>query len=172
MKDMIKKLHFRRALSEDINAASIILKQAAQQMLDEGKHQWTHSYPTEVHVRADVERGVGYVLEDDKEIVGYCAVMFDGEPAYNNIEGNWLSYDRYVVVHRLAVRKDRKGTGLGRIFMETIENYAKDCDIYSFKIDTNFDNYHMLGLLNKLGFTYCGEVMYESGRRKAFEKRL
>ena len=160
------------ASSGDIDAASMILKQAARQMMDEGKQQWTHYYPTEVHVRDDVERGVGYVLEDDNGIVGYCAVVLDGEPAYNHLEGNWLSNDRYVVVHRLAVRMDRKGIGLGRIFMETIENYAKDHGIYCFKIDTNFDNQSMLGLLNKLGFIYCGEVIYESGRRMAFEKLL
>lgn len=168
--NLSERIQFRKATNQDVEASSNILKWAAQQMMDEGKQQWDHTYPTEVHVQADVDRGVGYVLEYDKEIIGYCAIVFDGEPVYNDIQGQWLSDYPYIVVHRMALRPDMKGLGLGRLFMETAERYAKDSGVYSFKVDTNFDNYSMLTLLEKLGFTYCGEIFFEGGSRKAFEK--
>lgn len=163
---------FRKAAESDVPAITAILKMAVRQMLAEGKQQWNENYPDEIHVRADIDKGVGYVLERDKEIVAYAAVVFGGEPAYDSLDGKWLSDEKYVVVHRMAVSQTMKGKGLGRVFMETIEEYARTLGVKSFRIDTNFDNYAMLALLNKLDFTFCGEIQYESGSRKAFEKLI
>ncbi len=167
-----ESLRFRRADVADVQAVAAILKAAARRMLAEGKQQWDESYPTETHVRADVENGVGYVLERDGAVVGYAAVVFTGEPAYDDLYGQWLSDERYVVVHRVAVAQDGQRKGLGRALMTAVEDYARSLGIRSFRIDTNFDNFTMLGLLEKLGFAYCGEVMYERGSRKAFEKMI
>lgn len=145
---------------------------AVERMLAEGKRQWTESYPTADHVRADIERSVGYVLEDDGRVTAYGAVVFDGEPAYDDLAGEWLTDEPYVVVHRLAVAQYAQGRGVGGLFLEAAGNLARERGVGSFRIDTNFDNFAMLHLLDKLGFAYCGEVRYEGGSRKAFEKEL
>ena len=44
--------------------------------------------------------------------------------------------------------------------------------VTSFRVDTNYDNFYMLRIFDKLGFTYCGEVCYDSGLRRAYEKLL
>lgn len=163
---------FRKATESDVPAITAILKMDVRQMLAEGKQQWNENYPNEIHARADTDKGVGYVLEREKEVVAYAAVVFDGEQAYDSIDGKWLSDEKYVVVHRMAVSQTMKSKGIGRVFMQTIEEYARSLGVKSFRIDTNFDNYAMLALLNKLGFTYCGEIQYESGSRKAFEKLI
>lgn len=165
-------LQFRKATAADVDASAKILRQAARQMMEEGKRQWTETYPTDVHVKADIERGVGYVLVSEGNVIGYCAVVFDGEPAYSSLSGCWLTEKPYVVVHRIALNRDFKGKGLGEFLMKLIEKLAIDRGMESFRIDTNYDNFSMLGLLDKLGFSYCGEVTYESGSRKAFEKIL
>lgn len=167
-----ESVRFRRADVADVQAVAAILKAAARRMLAEGKQQWDESYPAETHVRADVENGVGYVLERDGAVVGYAAVVFTGEPAYDDLDGQWLSDEKYVVVHRVGVAQDEQRRGLGRALMAAVEDYARSLGISSFRIDTNFDNFAMLGLLEKLGFTYCGEVRYERGSRKAFEKMI
>lgn len=170
--DMSNKIVLKKATEADIPIATRILRDAAQRMMDEGKQQWSETYPTEIHVRADVDRGVGYVLESEGAVIGYCAIVFDGEPAYNQIQGEWLSDKPYIVVHRMALRGDMRGKGFGRLFMELVERYAIENNVPSFRIDTNFDNFSMLALVEKLGFTYCGDVTYESGSRRAFEKLI
>ena len=167
-----ESLMFRKAEASDIAEISGILKKAVERMLAEGKRQWDENYPNETHVLTDIENGVGYVLEDAGKVVGYAAVVFTGEPAYENIDGKWLSDGRYVVVHRLAVSQSAKGKGLGRTVINAVEDFARSLGIHSFKIDTNFDNAVMLGMLDRLGFTYCGEIKYEKGSRKAFEKLI
>lgn len=171
-KQVSETLLFRKAGLADLPGISAILKQAVTRMLTEGKCQWNENYPTATHVRADIENGVGYVLESNGKVVGYGAVVFTGEPAYDHLKGSWLTDGKYVVVHRLAVNREAKEKGLGRTFMQAVEDYAKTKKVPSFRVDTNFDNDAMLALLHRLGFTHCGEIRYESGPRLAFEKKL
>lgn len=171
-KQITETLLFRKADMADVPAISAILKQAVTRMLVEGKCQWNENYPTATHVRADIANGAGYVLESNGTVVGYGAVIFTGEPAYDHLKGSWLTDGRYVVVHRLAVNRESKERGLGRTFMQAVEEYAKTKKVPSFRVDTNFDNDAMLTLLHRLGFTHCGEIRYESGPRLAFEKKL
>lgn len=163
---------FRKATEADIAPAGAILRQAVDRMLAEGKQQWDHSYPNETHIRADIDRSIAYVLELDGEVVAYGAVLFDGEPAYDIIDGKWLSDDAYVVVHRLATLMSSQRTGLAMTYLRAVEHLAHSQGIRSFRVDTNFDNIRMLNLLAKAGFTYCGQVLYPRGPRKAFEKTL
>lgn len=163
---------FRKAEAADIDAIMEILQGAVRKMLAEGKKQWTEKYPNRIHASADINQGVGYVLTQGDKVVAYGAVVFDGEPVYNNLDGKWLSDLPYVVVHRLAVDTEIHGKGIGAKFFKSVGDLAISRNVRSFRVDTNYDNFAMLHLLPKLGFTYCGEVVYESGFRKAFEKLL
>ena len=53
-----------------------------------------------------------------------------------------------------------------------IENLCIEQQIYSIKVDTNFDNIPMLKILDKLNYSYCGEIFFEGAARKAYEKVL
>jgi acetyltransferase, GNAT family len=167
-----QSLIFRKAYVSDIPAIASILRMAVKRMLAEGKHQWNENYPNETHISADIDKGNGYVLALSGRVIGYAAVVFTGEPAYNTLKGEWLSEGKYVVAHRLAVSEEVKSTGMGRILMEAIERYSRSEGMHSFRIDTNYDNSAMLSLLDRLRFTYCGEIEYEHGVRKAFEKLI
>lgn len=169
---VMERYIFRRAVAADLPVIEKILKDAVARMLAEGKQQWNESYPTAVHVLADMARDVAFVLELQGEVVAYGAVVLDGEPAYNDLVGDWLSDQEYVVVHRVAVSQNAQGRGVGARFLKAVEFYAVEKGIGSFRIDTNFDNFAMLALLEKCGFAYCGEVVYERGSRKAFEKLI
>lgn len=161
---------FRKATIDDVEAVTRILRTAADRMLAEGKHQWTRDYPARPDVEADIAAGTGYVLVAGSEIAGYGAVILTGEPAYDALDGRWLSDMPYVVVHRIAILAYNERRGLGTELLHHVEELAQRAGIHSFRIDTNYDNERMLGLLQKTGFTYCGEVKYKNGPRKAFEK--
>ena len=165
---------FRKATYDDIPGIMRVIDYARNRMLAEGKKQWDASYPLQSHITADIEAGYAYVLCNDHtlEITAYGAVIFDGEQAYNNlIEGKWLSDMPYVVLHRIAVAKEARNHGTATRFMCEIEQLMREKGIHSFRIDTNYDNTAMLHLLDKQGFSYCGEVVYNGTKtRMAFEK--
>ena len=101
-------------------------------------------------------------------VIAYGAVVFDGEPAYDAIEGAWLTDGEYVVLHRMAVADGEKARGVATEFMRRVEAMAHGRGTGSMRVDTNFDNRYMLRMLGRLGFVYCGKVRYRSGERLAF----
>jgi GNAT superfamily N-acetyltransferase len=164
--------NFRKAILTDVPQIWKIIQQAILRRKKDGSQQWQDGYPNESVIEDDIKKGVGYVLTDDEAIAGYTAIMINDEPAYADLEGEWLTNEDFVVVHRLAVSDDYIGQGLAQKMMHCTEDIASENNIFSVKVDTNFDNIPMLKIFEKLGYTYCGEVMLRGGIRKAFEKKL
>ncbi len=163
---------FRKASVADQEIIWKILQQAIQRRKEEGSNQWQDGYPNPTSIENDIEKDYGYVMESENEILGYAAVIFELEPAYENIEGDWLSNEDYVVIHRVAVSEEYIGLGIATKIFQEIEKIAISNNIFSIKVDTNFDNSPLLKILNKLNYTYCGEVYFRGSARQAFQKML
>ena len=167
---MDKTISFRKAAMADIEQIWQIILQAKERMRLRGTSQWQDGYPAIVNIINDIEKEYGYALCYDDVVIAYAAVVFDGECAYNSIQGEWLSDQAYVVVHRLAVADEVTQQGIATLFMQKVEELSRSKNVFSFRVDTNFDNQYMLKILAKLNFTYCGEIFYEHGARIAYEK--
>jgi GNAT superfamily N-acetyltransferase len=165
-------LTFRKTEREDIERVWQIILQAKEQLHRMNRRQWQDGYPAVENIANDIANAYGYVLCGNKGVVAYGAVIFDGEPAYNHINGRWLSNLPYAVVHRLAVADEVKNRGMATLFMQKVQELCKQKNIRSFRVDTNFDNLYMQKILSVLDFTYCGEIFYDRNQRKAYEKIL
>ena len=159
---------FRQAVPREAPLIMQIIRQAQARMRAAGSSQWQDGYPAPGHISADIGRGCGYVLcrpgvRECRAIIAYGAVALEGE---------WLTDGPYVVVHRMAVADGECGKGVAAEFLRHAEEMARERGIGAFRIDTNHDNRPMLRLLERMGFTFCGKVVYRSGERLAFEKRL
>jgi len=170
VKKNLRKMILRKAAISEVAVIWDILQQAIEQRKQDGSEQWQYGYPNEQTVQEDIANGYAYVLSDKNVIIAYAAIIFDTEPAYNDLKGKWLTTDDYVVVHRVATSDSVKGTGVATHLFKVIEDVCIEHKVYSIKVDTNFDNVPMLKILEKLHYTYCGEVVYGGGSRKAFEK--
>jgi GNAT superfamily N-acetyltransferase len=162
----------RKAKESELHAIWEIIAYAIEQRKLDGSKQWQDGYPNPDSIQSDFDKGYAYVIEENDELLAYGAIIYDEEPAYNAIEGKWLSDENYVGVHRVAASPLAKGKGVATFFFKELEDLAKENNVFSIKVDTNFDNGPMLHILNKLGYTYCGEVYFRGSARKAFEKVL
>jgi GNAT superfamily N-acetyltransferase len=162
----------RKADFSETHVIWTILQQAIEQRKQDGSDQWQNGYPNEETVRDDINNGYGYVLLDDNVISAYAAILFGIEPAYQNIKGKWLTNGDYVAVHRVATSNAVKGKGVATLLFKMIEDLCLKQNVFSIKVDTNFDNLPMLKILDKLGYTYCGEIFFSGASRKAYEKVL
>lgn len=167
-----EKTVFRKASETDAEAIWSILNQAIERRKQDGSLQWQDGYPNPQTVKSDIEKGFGYVLTENDIIVAYCALILNYEPAYDDIEGKWLTNGDFYVVHRVAVSDDVAGKGYATEIFLKVEEFVKSRNVFSIKADTNFDNPAMLHILEKLGYVYCGEVYFRGAARKAFEKVL
>lgn len=163
---------FRRATINEIPQIWEILQQAILRRKADGSKQWLDGYPNPDVIKNDIEKGVGFVLTEGEELIGYSAVLINDEPAYADIEGKWLSEGDFVVVHRVAISDNYLGKGMAKKIMKAIEDFALSEGIHSVKADTNFDNPAMMKIFEDLGYEYCGEVYFRGNARRAYEKKL
>ena len=164
----VMKMKLRKAKHSDLAAIMAIINQAKAYFKSHGINQWQDGYPNEISIVNDIQRNESYVLDNDGDIVATVMISANGENNYNYIEGNWLTDDKYLVIHRIAIRDDQKGNGLAKIiFDQAIELF----DLPSLRIDTHEDNKSMQRFLQKYGFSYCGIIYLENKEtRLAFEK--
>jgi GNAT superfamily N-acetyltransferase len=163
----------RKAAFSELPIIWGILQQAIEQRKQDGSEQWQNGYPNEQTALDDITNGHAYVLIDNNEIIAYAAIIFGVEPAYNDIKGKWLTTDGdYATVHRVAVSDAVKGRGVATQLFRLIEALCIEQSVYSIKVDTNFDNVPMLKILDKLSYTYCGEIFFSGAPRKAYEKLI
>ena len=164
--------NFKKADFTDIPEIWAILQHAIIRRKNDGSNQWQDGYPNPEVIKNDVEKGYGYVLTDDETIIGYCAILINDEPEYLKIEGNWLTNTDFVVFHRVAIAKKYLGKNLSKKIIDFIEDFARKNNIKSLKADTNHDNFAMMKIFEKSGFTFCGIVHFRGSPRRAYEKAV
>ena len=162
----------RKATFSELPVIWSMLQQAIEQRKRDGSKQWQNGYPNEQTVYNDFTNGNAYVLLDNDVIIGCSSVIFGIEPNYIEIQGRWLSNGEYATVHRVAISDAVKRKGVATHMFKMIEQVCIEQKVYSIKVDTNFDNIAMLKILDRSGYSYCGEILVSSTPRKAFEKVL
>ena len=164
--------HFRRATATDALQIWIILQNAILRRKSDGSNQWQDGYPNPEIIAQDIEKGIGYVLTENENIIGYSAVLINDEPEYDNLQGEWLSNNDFVVFHRVAIASTHLGKNLSKKMIDFIEEFALKNNIHSLKADTNYDNFAMMNIFDKSGFVFCGIVHFRGSPRRAYEKVL
>lgn len=162
----------RPASPADHQTIWLILQQAIEQRRLDGSKQWQNGYPNEQTIREDMARNNAYVLVENEKIIAYAAIIFDGEPTYQDIDGAWLTAGDYVTIHRVATSNAVKGRGVATQLFGLIEAFCVERKALSIRADTNFDNVPMLKILDRLGYTYCGQIVVSTSPRRAYEKVL
>lgn len=167
-------MKFRKTVKEDIEGIMRMIHQAQAYMKAQNIDQWQDGYPNEETFQKDISRGWSYVLEDGGKLLGTIAVIFDGEPDYDNIyEGSWKTDGAsYGAIHRVAVDEELKGRGIAGRMISEAEKLCREHGIRSMRNDTHRDNHSMQRMLAKNGFEYCGIIYLKDGaERIAFEKQ-
>lgn len=165
-------MELRTAAPEDLGKIMELIDQAKAFLKRNGVDQWQNGYPDQTCIEEDIRKGRGYLCIQDQDVVGYVCIDFEGEPAYDTLDGKWLSIQPYVAVHRLALDASVRGRGLASQVFEETERLARSKEIHSFKVDTDNDNQIMKHLLEKNGFQFCGTICFDNSEKIAFEKLI
>ncbi len=165
---------FRKTTEQDLDQVMKIIKQAQEYFRNNHIDQWVNNYPSIETIKNDIANGYSYVLLKDGNIVATAAISFDEEVTYRSIyDGDWLSNSDYVVIHRIAVDNNYKGSGISAEIMKYVEQMCLKKAVNSIKIDTHEQNMSMQKFLEKNGFSYCGVIyLLDRSRRVAYEKIL
>lgn len=165
-------MKLEKATTQQLDVIWEIIREAIQRRKEDGSTQWQNGYPNIETIKNDMADESAYVLIKNNIVIAYVSIKINNEPAYEKIKGKWLTNNDFLVLHRIAVSKKYLGKGMAIKIFELSEMLAKEKQIYSIKVDTNFDNQPMLHILKKRNYQYCGKVFFGKSERKAFEKKI
>lgn len=160
------------AKENELTLCSQIIDEGRVFQKEQGFVQWTDKYPNIETIRDDIKNKKGYVIKVNKQIAGYMCIDFDGESAYDNIQGSWNTLTPYAVVHRLAFSANFREIGLTDTTFHLIEKLCLSKGINNIRVDTDFQNTRMQHILEKQQFVKCGIIIFQGCGRIAYDKIL
>ena len=160
-------MNIRKAQMRDIDEIMNIYASAREFMRASGNpNQWGDGYPSRELIKADIESGLSYIVEDEGEIIACFFFKVGEDPTYVRIyEGGWIGGGEYGVIHRIAVKYNGRGI-IARVF-EFCSEISRNI-----RIDTHRDNIPMQRALEKNGFTRCGIIYLPSRDERIAYQRI
>ncbi len=156
----------------DVARVMPIINSAKQHLKEQGINQWQMGYPDEERIIADAKVGKGFFVKEEDVIIAYLYIDLEGDPAYEQLKGQWVVEQPYVVVHRMALCEDKRGQGRSAAIFSLVEAYAKQRNINYFRLDTDEGNKKMQHILKKNGFNYRGILRFDNSEKMGFDKLL
>jgi hypothetical protein len=147
----------KKANSTEIEEIMSVIKDGKEFLKQQGINQWQHGLPGCSDVENDIKQETSYVYELDGKIVA-TAMLNTYDADYEKYLTIWTKCNNYLVIHRLAVKKEYRSQGIGHKFMNDIILFAKENSVEYIRIDTHKDNVIMRKYLSKNNFKELDEI--------------
>lgn len=124
-----------------------------------GIYQWTTEYPSKKAFENDIERNELYVLLHDNEIVGCIVISLFMDEEYRSVD--WLTENtNNYYIHRLGVHPNYQGQGCAQRLMDFGENFAREHNAHSVRLDTFSQNKRNQKFYEQRGYIRLGDIFF------------
>tara|TARA_B110000263_G_scaffold241332_1_gene245473 strand:- start:429 stop:932 length:504 start_codon:yes stop_codon:yes gene_type:complete len=152
-------MDIRKAKTEDIEAVLSITKACAIDLISKGIYQWSEHYPNKKDFKNDIENCWLYVVENDNEIIGCISISTHMDQEYQSVK--WLSKsNKNIYIHRLAVDPKNQSKGYALQLMDFAENYGKQNNYESVRLDTFSKNLRNQRFYERRGYVRLENVYF------------
>ena len=135
--------------------------------------QWDSTYPNRKIISEDIRNKSFYIFSINDKIIGGINIDKIQDKTYLDIE--WKDKgNKFLVVHRLAVRQEFWKKGIGNKLMIFAESLAKEKKLNSIRLDTYSSNPIAINFYLNLGYIKKGEIFLKPNKNEyyCFEKLI
>tara|TARA_Y100000813_G_scaffold144732_1_gene105596 strand:+ start:495 stop:992 length:498 start_codon:yes stop_codon:yes gene_type:complete len=135
--------------------------------------QWDSTYPNRKIISEDIRNKTFYIFLINDEIIGGINIDKIQDKTYLDIE--WKDKgNKFLVVHRLAVRQEFWKKGIGNKLMIFAESLVKEKKLNSIRLDTYSSNPIAINFYLNLGYIKKGEIFLKPNKNEyyCFEKLI
>ncbi|MFD1616155.1 GNAT family N-acetyltransferase [Gelatiniphilus marinus] len=148
-----------KAEFEDIDRILEVTKACASYMINKGIYQWNANYPNKTVLKNDVLKGELFVIKKNKIVVGCIVVSYFMDKEYKAV--SWLTENnRNIYIHRLAIHPKYQGQGYAQKLMDFAENFAKNNNCASIRLDTFSQNQRNQKFYELRGYKKLGNIFF------------
>ncbi|MGB0769668.1 MAG: GNAT family N-acetyltransferase [Flavobacteriaceae bacterium] len=156
----------RKATVLDLNSIMQITKACANHMINQQIYQWNDHYPNRNAFENDVQRGELYVYMQNNICIGCIVITTIKDVEYIPIE--WLTKNKNIYIHRLAVHPKYQGKGIAQQMMTFAENFAKINGYFSVRLDTFSQNKRNQKFYETRGYKRLGNIYFPKQSKHPF----
>ena len=135
--------------------------------------QWDSTYPNRKIISKDIRNKTFYIFLINDEIIGGINIDKIQDKTYLDIK--WKDKgNKFLVVHRLAVRQEFWKKGIGNKLMIFAESLVKEKRLNSIRLDTYSSNPIAINFYLNLGYIKKGEIFLKPNKNEyyCFEKLI
>lgn len=135
--------------------------------------QWDSTYPNRKIISEDIRNKSFYIFLINDKIIGGINVDKIQDKTYLDVE--WKDKgNKFLVVHRLAVRQEFWKKGIGNKLMIFAESLVKEKKLNSIRLDTYSSNPIAINFYLNLGYIKKGEIFLKPNKNEyyCFEKLI
>lgn len=152
------KTEIIKAEEENLLEIMFIYKLNAEDLISKGFTHWNSAYPSYAKVRNNVLNGQVYLLRKERGTVGVITLNNEQDSTYKNL--TWKGNENALVIHRIAVVPFFQRRGYGTELLEFAEQFAKENNFQSIRLDTYTKNQTTEEFFSKRGYTKVGEIAH------------
>jgi len=135
--------------------------------------QWDSTYPNRKIISEDIRNKSFYIFLINDKIIGGINIDKIQDKTYLDIK--WKDKgNKFLVVHRLAVRQEFWKKGIGNKLMIFAESLVKEKKLNSIRLDTYSSNPIAINFYLNLGYIKKGEIFLKPNKNEyyCFEKLI
>jgi ribosomal protein S18 acetylase RimI-like enzyme len=153
-------MEIRKAVESDLPFIMEIINGNIKNMHSMGNFQWGDFYPTAEVFTEDISNQTLYIIRDTESYPGIIVLDHQQPPEYADI--SWPDHNgKFIVVHRLAVNPKFHKQGIARKLMDFAENFARENNYSSVRLDAYSGNPAANALYENRGYQKTGQVYFE-----------
>ncbi|RKS55316.1 ribosomal protein S18 acetylase RimI-like enzyme [Gillisia mitskevichiae] len=128
-------MKIRQASQADLLNAKKLTEACAVGMKQLGIFQWNEHYPSIEKLQQDIDLKELYILEVSNQFLGIIVLSEKMDEEY--IPVSWISpSEKNLYIHRLATHPSSWGKGYGQKLMDFAEEFARNLNYTSIRLDT------------------------------------
>lgn len=145
-------------LPHEIDAIIALTKRCGSHLREQGIDQWDENYPDRESIQRDLKTRTLFAFREEGVILGIVVLNETQDEEYAEID--WLTdgASRNLIVHRLAVDPSHQGKGIARKLMDFAEDYAREHQYDSIRLDTFSQNSRNQRFYLNRGYADLGPV--------------
>jgi ribosomal protein S18 acetylase RimI-like enzyme len=136
-----------------------LFRSVTQDLQRQGIRQWDWFYPNGIVIGSDLRNKSLYGLIIDDHVV--AAVVLDTKQSSKYAALKWGDkQEKPACIHRLAVRPEYQGKGLGKQLLQFAEDLARQQGRTSIRLDVFTGNPSAVSMYSRAGYQQVGEVLF------------
>lgn len=149
----------KKATTASLDEIKALTEACALAMQNQGIFQWNQHYPSYDRLKQDIILEELFFLKLDGRIIGIIVLTSKMDEEYIPVE--WLSRSgNNLYIHRLAVHPDYWGQGYGQKLMNFAEDFARQHQFNSVRLDTFSQNKRNQRFYKARGYQKLGDIYF------------